>query len=406
MTSLPSKLTSNPFVETVDGNYFVGREAELGVFRENLQGLRTQHPIHDFVAGLHGTGKTFYLHKLVEISRQNKFIATNVVIDTQLSPYDQIRVVLDSVIASIQLQSTSTREMRTTALADDWRAGPASKLFQLPRFAGLVSNSLRQDFETLSDHAKAAGYDGIVVCIDEGQRMEPAALSALKNALQSLGTVMIILSLRLSSTARGARAEGRALLEERASSAEGDIGAARFFGNGTAMGPFATDQEVLKFFERRMTDHEISFSGELQVRIGEITDRMPREMVRLASHLYTHAMTEKIPSVGVKVLTASFSDMHPEEIKLATALVAEISRDMADILRSFCSLDRAVSPIEILRHAYPDAPPAVQDMLANSIESKLDRLCKASALIQKEDKKFNIANSVYRYALKIALGLA
>ncbi len=254
--------TANPFTETIDGDYFVGREQELAIFEANLQGLRSKRPIHGYVAGIHGTGKTFYLYKISDIARSRNFCAVTSVLDASIPAYDQMTGLLRAIVVAVQSDLLRAGVPSGSGLEADWRFGEGSKLFQHPRHKSLTSDAVRQDLETLAEHARAAGRDGIVVCIDEGQRIEPFALSALKNALQPLGFYMVMLSLRLASDSRGGTVEGRSLLEERASLAEGDIGAARLFVTGISMGPFASDLEVHRFFEKRTANSSIHFSHE------------------------------------------------------------------------------------------------------------------------------------------------
>ena len=55
-----ASLFKNPFTETKAGKYFVGREEEIDQFKYYLNGLRSGNPNHFYVAGVHGTGKTFF----------------------------------------------------------------------------------------------------------------------------------------------------------------------------------------------------------------------------------------------------------------------------------------------------------------------------------------------------------
>jgi hypothetical protein len=265
---------ANPFGRNIMGEYFVGREAELRRFQMNLSGLRNHQPNHEYVAGLEGTGKTYYLHKIAEIARSENFVGSVLILDPGVTPHVQIRTILGGIIDGLQQQWHSVRpnEPQRTELKNDWDTGPQTKLFRHPRQDSLIVTDLKQDFLTLDRHVTSYGFDGVVLCLDEGQRIEPLTLSGLKNALEDIGTVQIVLSWRLSSDAGGALEAGRREIRDRATAAEQDQGAARLFGTGTAMGPFATDAEVRTFFTARLSRKTIQFADEVCIRLGAIAD--------------------------------------------------------------------------------------------------------------------------------------
>src|ERR1700730_801086 len=96
--------SANPFARGITGEYFVGREPELKRFRANLPGLRIRQPNHELVAGLEGTGKSYYLHKLAEIARQENFIGLVLTLDANVTPYLQIKPILGEIIDQLQYQ--------------------------------------------------------------------------------------------------------------------------------------------------------------------------------------------------------------------------------------------------------------------------------------------------------------
>jgi hypothetical protein len=167
----------------------------------------------------------------------------------------------------------------------------------------------------------ANGRHGLVVCIDEAQDILPAALSTLKNAVQPLSSFMIVLSLRLVSDTGGAARRGRELLETRAADAGGDIGAARMYGPGTPMGPFETEQEVIDFFERRLRNNQIQFDPNLQLRIGEVAERTPREMRRIAEMVFKRAKRDQRVLADTALLDQTFPEINPDEMKQVVDLL-------------------------------------------------------------------------------------
>ena len=111
---------ANPFVRRINDEYFVGREAELNRFEINLGGLKNRQPVHEYVAGLEGGGKTYYLHKISKIARSREFISAVVTLDTNVTPYQQIKAILEVLIDELETQWSAAhpgepqrRELRT-----------------------------------------------------------------------------------------------------------------------------------------------------------------------------------------------------------------------------------------------------------------------------------------------------
>lgn len=394
----------NPFNEQVVSEYFVGREEELSVFEKNLVALKRGEPNHCFVAGIGGTGKTAYLNKIVDIATSQKCIGVLISLDA-VPAHRQIGTILRTCIDAFQKQSAADGVPPRRELLDDWDAGPQSKTFRHPRQDVAITADVKQDFETLASHVKAAGCGGLVICIDEGQRIEPVALSVLKNALNAQGTFLVVLSLRLISDTRGAVQEGRQQLDDRAQSAEGDIGASRFYVTGTAMGPFKTDDEIKRLFDARLRHKKIRFSNEVTTRLGHISEKVPGQIIQLAAHLYNRALADRIEQVESALLDECFQERYPDQMKQAVDLCANLSSDLADILKVLCNLKMSMTAQEIAKHAYPSHSDAVLQLIAQGAAFELDRVCVISPLLQRMDDKYKIASSIYQYALRLALKL-
>jgi hypothetical protein len=283
------------------------------------------------------------------------------------------------------------------------RSGANSKLFLHPRRTTIVNDELRQDFHTLEKYVRAANRSGVVICIDEGQRIEPPALSGLKNALQALGSYLVVLSLRISSDTRGAVKEGRSLLEERASAAEGDIGAARFFVTGAAMGPFGNDDEVMLFFDKRMAAKSIKFSMAVATQIGVISDRVPRKMVNFAAELYNRALSHQVQDVDMTLFDECFRDYFADEMKQVIDLCTDASEDTATTLKTLSVFGQPAAAKDIVDHCFPTCSTDMKPLVTNSVQGQLDRLCLSSTFILKAEDRYCLASNVHRYALKLAL---
>jgi AAA ATPase domain len=397
---------ANPFGETIVSDYFVGRDDELGQFRANLNGLRNGNPNHEFVAGLEGTGKSYYLHKLCRIASGEGFFAVVLTADLGVTAHQQVATILGRMIDEIELGGSTANGPPQRTLRNDWDAGAGSKLFRHCRQDSLIIDNVHQDFRTLAIHVTNTNRSGVVICLDEGQRIEPIALSALKNALQALSFFQVVLALRLSSDSGGAIEAGRRLLIERVIAAEQDMGTARFFVTGTGMGPFRNDEEVRRFFKARLGGNAIQFDDETVVRIGEICDRVPGRMNQLAERVYNRALREGIVSVALGFLNDSFDNAYPVEIRQAVDLVAELSEDLSNLLRRLCDFVEPTSAEYLINRAYPGLPEEIRTALAEGEAKRLNDLGQQFGVVQGLDGKYSIANSLQRYALKRALKLA
>ena len=398
--------SANPFARGITGEYFVGREPELKRFRANLPGLRIRQPNHELVAGLEGTGKSYYLHKLAEIARQENFIGLVLTLDANVTPYLQIKPILGEIIDQLQYQVAKKKNKpQSGELKRDWDAGQKSTLFKFPQQDMLVTSNLRSDFKMLANRVKEYEFDGVVVCLDEGQRIEPLALSGLKNALESDGSFQIVLSWRLLTDTGGAGEAGRRALRERATRGEQDQGAERMFGIPTGLGPF-TELEVRRFFATRLANKAIGFSDEVCDRLGEITNRTPGWMTDFASKVYDKALTDQILQVDVGLLDDCFQERYSDDVKRAFDLCAELPKDMKDIMKALCEFTEPKSVTELVDRAFPNLQDPFRTGYAEAKGGRLDDLCKKSAMIIKnEEGQFVVANNAGRYALKIAMGI-
>jgi hypothetical protein len=391
----------NPFTEQVAGEYFVGREEQIELFQGALAGLREGNPRHLYVAGVHGTGKTSYLAKLIEISRAGGFIGTVATLDAAASTKQHVSTILKSVIASIDA-AQQPDSAGAGALRRDWDLDETSQYFRLPKNELLESDDLRHDFNFLLTEARTHGVKGIAVCIDEGQRIDPFAFSALKNALQSLSGYLVVISLRIVQDKSSAVEQGRRILEDKATEAEGDIGASRFFVRGVPLGPFSSEDEVRQCVKKRLTDNVISFDEEVINEVGHITGRLPSSIIALSSDIYDLAVETSSVIAGMPTLNASFQRRFSEYYSPALSLVGSLSHGGRAILHALLALGRPVTVVEVVLQAYPSMPSDVGPTLAAGISGELGRLCQSSLCIQKDDK-FEIANSYARYALEQAL---
>ena len=120
---------SNPFTEQAASRYFVGRERELTTFRLRLIGLANGQPAHAFVAGLHGSGKSFFLDQLIEEAGSKGFVG--VVTDLDLGESPSANAAIAKIIRATAKAVQSYRGSEARNLTED--LGPRSAVESIRR---------------------------------------------------------------------------------------------------------------------------------------------------------------------------------------------------------------------------------------------------------------------------------
>ncbi len=388
----------NPFTESVAGQYFVGREKQLKQFQLNLMGLKAGKPSHVFVAGVHGTGKTSFLYELQRIAEEQQLLGVVATLDEDRSAREHLSTILRTTIEGIEAKANGGSE-----LLYDWDRGAKSAMFQLPRIDRVSNQHVRRDFEAVCRIAKESGKPGIVICIDEGQRIDPSALSTLKNALQPLGSILLVISVRLVAETLNPESGGRAVLDEKARDAEGDFGASRFFVTGIPMGPFRNEDEVAECVHRRLDNNIVSFDEAVIRRIAHIAAFIPREVISVCSQTYNYAANEHIHSVDVRTLDTAFRQIYREQYRDAITVAENTSDAARTALFGLLRMQRAATAEEIVTQSYPTASAAMKTPLAAAVTGELDRLSASAVIVGKVDNRYHFIDPVRAYALKLAL---
>jgi hypothetical protein len=389
----------NPFTEQIAVQYFVGREHQLKQFKSDLNGLRSGMPNHQYVAGLEGAGKTTYLAKLVQIAKDEGFLAVMPTLDARGLSRDHISTILASVVRGVQEMPANDLQ-----LLIDWNSGKDAKYFLHPKTEELKSDRVRADFETLAKFLLERKIPGVVICIDEGQRIDGRAMSVLKNSLQYMHNYLIVISLRLVSASEGAVAAGRDLLNTKAmNEAEGDIGASRFYVTGVPIGPFDSEPEANQCIRLRLAGNIIQFDEDVIKQIGKISDRIPKNMIRLANNLYNLARQYSVQLVDISRLDEAFRSLYQSELLQAMELIANSSSTTRTVIRGLLKVGHACDSTMVCNQVYLGAPPDAFTSLVESVKGELERLSKTCTFILKREENFLISNPVYGYALRLVL---
>ncbi len=405
----------NPFNEQIPGKFFVGREAELQHVATVLAGLENRSPSHTFVAGVHGTGKTAFLSRLVEMAQAKDFVGIRMTLPSpsnegkELDPLDVIKKVQATLIEGVQ-DYLHRQDENPPDLLTDWNKRDGSTLFRLTKLGTLDSDALLVDLRLLIGIIRDKGAKGILVCIDEAQRLPPSALSTLKNALQQQDGVLLMLAVRILSSEGSPNKIGRVLLESLSERAEGDIGASRLLGSGISMGPFATDDEALRCITERLKDGPIDFDPGVSRAIVQLADRVPSEIIRYAAPVWDRANAgrENAATVGQKVradgamLEHVVKQEHDVEVQQAQLAIAQLSGLKRSVLRALITLDGSATAQELAERM--DNGEGRLDVMSRAILAELEDLSAVPIGLTNSEGTFAIASPVNRAALRIALG--
>ena len=309
-----------------------------------------------------------------------------------------LKAILNSVDEKVRRQSPN----ESPRLLRDWDKEAGSTHFQIPRTDRVQADDLHEDLAFIYRAAVDAGAAKIVICIDEGQRIDAFALSALKNALQSLDGYLVILSLRIVDDKVGAEEAGRSILDKKAQEAEGDFGASRFLVGGVPLGPFTTDQEARACLLRRLDGNTITFNEEVISLIGRITERHPSAIIALASHVYEVTADANLEAAAGEVLRRAFQQRYRNQYAEALSIRGQLSEGARQNLRALIEIGRPADADELADQMYPEVSPAARKALAAGIKGDLDRICKSSFCAKKDDR-YEISNPMLWYALQLAL---
>jgi hypothetical protein len=390
----------NPFNEQTPGEYFVGREDELETFGRVLSGVLGGQANHAFVAGVHGTGKTSILAEVQRLADAAGLIGVSTGLDDKAPPVDAIRKILRSVVVRVQDCASATG--RGPALVDDWDRGARSTLFQQTKTPYPSSDAVLEDLRRLLGVANEAGAPGIVTCLDEGQRMPGSALSALKNALQQEPGILVVLSLRLATATDGPRKAGRALLDQIANEAEGDIGASRLFVTEIGMGPFATFEEAQRCITRRLRDNPIAFDASVVRAIAQLSDRVPRDVIRYSHKVWERAATTTSKRADDVAFNRVVEDLHAAEVDRAHLLVANLSALKRRVLETLLDCGGRGTSHDVAQRLQP-AGAGDLDVLTRAVLAELNDVVAIFPGVAHHEGVFQVPRPEDLFALRLAL---
>ena len=181
--------------------YFVGREDELEKIRYDIsQGINSDNVPNVGITGKEGAGKSSLTYQIVNMSKNNPFIAPRVTldsgdVDTEISFFKQL---LDEVTSEI---GSTVRESFI-----DWISGATDQVEVNLKFARIYMSSssntqqgevvdsiIKDDLENIY---KKSGTDLITIILDNAQELSnnKVILQKLKNIFTEIEGYMLVLS--------------------------------------------------------------------------------------------------------------------------------------------------------------------------------------------------------------------
>lgn len=268
------------------------------------------------------------------------------------------------------------------------------------QFGAVANNHLLHDLVYVRDVAAELGFQNLVLCIDEGERIEPYALSALKNALLELKEYLAVLSVRLAEDHGDPVSAGKLKLEGIAAAADRDLGAARLFQGGIGLGSFPASQ-AWYCITRRLEGNAISFDDAVVDLIARIAEGLPDRIIAYAHEVYDKAEAAKADVARVETFRQIFITRHKLELDEAKALRAQSTVSERRMWRELARQDTPLTALELARKLYPNSAPDVLEPIGDALRGVLDKA--SGTLCVETEGRYLIPDPVRRYALEITM---
>lgn len=209
---LPSK---NPydFRNPVRPELLVGREDEIAEIERHLKSTAEGRPVHIALLGERAAGKTSLLRTVERRAKKQKLLPVRLDLDAAVTEnaFAFFKAVFEhSVQALVEANCLSTSDPRYIAwrrqlYAGDVNVDPEQELLtfgllaagamQRPTVPDVSPGLLKVDCERVADIARAQGWAGVVLMVDEGDLIgeNDALVQKLRNLVQSTTAWMLVL---------------------------------------------------------------------------------------------------------------------------------------------------------------------------------------------------------------------
>jgi hypothetical protein len=272
------KSAGNPFESTQPArSFFVGRSNEVAELQGYLDTVQAGGSTNLFVLGAGGSGKTSFLHKVLEEAASRSLVAALITINSGMES-DQI------IFQLIEAQLDAIRKLyNKKEYVDDFHRGAESSFQVAVAHSGgraITSRDVEKDLEFLQGVAERLELHGFVLCLDEGHWLKEiqggGPLGILRGAIQTVGSGFMIVLASLEDIIPGIAA--------------GAPGVDRFFPNRIDLGPFEDSNVAIAAIEKRLDARPVSFLPGLSARIAQISNRNPKEIVDICKGIYARAL--------------------------------------------------------------------------------------------------------------------
>jgi hypothetical protein len=291
-------------------------------------------------------------------------------------------------------------------LRHDWKAGKNSS-FRTPIQEKIRTDDLIADFSRFLQEMRTAGQSGgCLICVDEGQRIHSFALSALRNALQAVGSgYMLILALRNDASEAVNAVEGPRIIEDLARKSE-DSGLPRLFEKSyISLGPFDTSQEAEECIRKRLIGQPVKFNDAVISNIGKVTGRYPRTMMLLANEIYT-AAEESGTEADESILRQAFITAYKDLVDEAGDYCTEETNTRKAVCKNALAFENTFTALQVANGMLTGTISTVEvtDFAADPVSIALERLVQGKYCVRLGSDQFQWSDPLRTYALRIALG--
>jgi hypothetical protein len=399
--TVTARAGTNPFNTDPSGPFFAGRERELLLLRQWLSAIRSQ-PQHACVVGRPGGGKTSFLQKAKSEAASLTITACSTRIDAKRSANQNINTIIQALLDEIDLN-------HGLELRKNWTAGTKST-FRTPQSSELRTDDLVKDLQMILAELEAVGRTpACLFCIDDGQAIDPAALSTLRNALPDVRAgYMLLMALRNDSIDDAADVvEGPRMIAEFATLST-DTGLPRLFAdNYISMGAFENQLEAEECIRKRLTGTPISFAETVIRDIGRITGRQPNQMMILAKSVYAlaEAKNSNVDVADAEMLREAFIITQKPLVDAATVFCAGETNTKKKVYLAALERSGSFTPTDLAKDMLGTSGNALSesDFAADPVSVALERLVSERFCARSGNDQYELTDPLRAHALRIAL---
>jgi AAA ATPase domain len=391
MTSPPG----NPFESTQPARqYFVGRSREIREMDEYLNNVKAGGATNIYIVGGGGEGKTSFLYKIKETAIEKGLIATIITVSDGMDPDQVIYQLIEGALEDV------AKNHGRKEYYEEFQKGLSCAMFKIPGLRAIkeriTPKDLERDLESLMQVVTGVGAVGVVLCLDEGQRLKHmnggALFATVRAAIQALGGgFMIVLA---------------ALEDIIPQIAEGYTGIDRFFPNNLPLGPFENDNVAVAAIDKRLEGKPIRFPRFLSEAIVEIAERSPKDIIDICHDIYSEGITSHISEADMDMLRKVVYDRYSTTVSAVLKTLGGLRPSDMSTLRKLLQLGRSGRARDVAalycRPADDDCLARIEPVVYQELRVLAERgLCLSD--ITANEEVFHVSSGVIGYILTAEL---